>query len=80
MDAVPADGDDGDDEDDELSSTALHSEVLLLMLLSWRRTEDLVPLLLLRRNTVDGQDLNDSNDDDVEGCTIESTECRVVDG
>jgi hypothetical protein len=80
MDAVPADGDDGDDEDDELSSTALHSEVLLLLLLSWRRTEDLVPLLLLPRNTVDGQDLNDSNDDDVEGCTIESTECRVVDG
>ena len=80
MDAVPADGDDEDDEDDELSSTALHNEVLLLMLLSWRRTEDLVPLLLLPRNTVDGQDLNDSNDDDVEGCTIESTECRVVDG
>ena len=82
MDAVPP-PDDGDDGDDELSSTALHSEVLLLvmlMLLSWRRTEDLVPLLLLPRNTVDGQDLNDSNDDDVEGCTIESTECRVVDG
>jgi len=48
--------------------------------LSWRRTEDLVPLLLLPRNTVDGQDLNDNNDDDVEGFTIESTECRVVDG
>ena len=78
MDAVPP-PDDGDDGDDELSSTALHSEVLLLVL-SWRRTEDLVPLLLLPRNTVDGQDLNDSNDDDVEGCTIESTECRVVDG
>ena len=78
MDAVP---DDDDDDDDELSSTVLHSEVLLLvLLLSWRRTEDLVPLLLLPRNTVDGQDLNDNNDDDVEGFTIESTECRVVDG
>jgi len=74
MDAVPP-PDDDDDGDEELSSTVLHSEVLLLLL--WRRSEDLVPLLLLPRNTV--QDLNDNNDD-VEGFTIESTECRVVDG
>jgi len=73
MDAVPP-PDDDDDGDEELSSTVLHSEVLLLL---WRRSEDLVPLLLLPRNTV--QDLNDNNDD-VEGFTIESTECRVVDG